>query len=415
MDRLLRYLIDNHPAELLAGTAGIGVTGLLTVLGGRLARAQPARTEWPEITTTGQRIVLGFGFFCGLDSLLLWSLPHFGASFSPWVGPSRTLFILMRLGLLFSALIAMAVAAWRQEHQLFRGGKPNGDTAGRRRLLVLFAFINLSMSLFMARGYIIEPLSLETTEFELTLTNLVANERPLRIVHLTDTHVARYGPREAKVVSEVRKLEPDIILMTGDYLNTSYALDPQAAADWRRFVSQLHAPHGIYAVRGTLEHTLERMATLLEGTEVIWLEQEAVEVEVRGQTVTLVGVACSHDQARDTARLEDALTKVSRRGESQTASTTILLYHSPDLILEAVEREVDLVLGGHTHGGQVRLPLLGPVITYSHFGRRYAAGLYQESGTQMVISRGIGLEGGAAPRVRFFCRPEVVSIDLVGS
>ena len=92
----------------------------------------------------------------------------------------------------------------------------------------------------------------------------------------------------------------------------------------------------------------------------------------------------------------------------------MLLYHTPDLILEATERGVDLVLSGHTHGGQVRLPGLGAVVTFSSFGRRYAAGLFNEAGTRMVVSRGIGLEGGAAPRVRFLCRPEIVSIDMVG-
>ena len=215
-----------------------------------------------------------------------------------------------------------------------------------------------------------------------------------------------------------RALAPDIIVLTGDYLNTSYVHDPAALADWRHLINQLEAPHGIYAVRGTVEQRPELMADLVAGTEVIWLEQESVQVNVRGEMVTLVGVACSHDLTRDTARLEEALAGVSGRGDSRIAPTaagpTVLLYHSPDLILEAAERGVDLVLSGHTHGGQVRLPGLGAVVTFSSFGRRYAAGLFNEAGTRMVVSRGIGLEGGAAPRVRFLCRPEIVSIDMVG-
>jgi predicted MPP superfamily phosphohydrolase len=94
---------------------------------------------------------------------------------------------------------------------------------------------------------------------------------------------------------------------------------------------------------------------------------------------------------------------------------TLLLYHSPDLIREAVAQQIDLYLGGHTHGGQLRLPILGPIYTGSKFGRAYASGLYREGGTGMYISRGIGMEGSNMPRARFLCRPEIVSIELTGT
>jgi len=92
-----------------------------------------------------------------------------------------------------------------------------------------------------------------------------------------------------------------------------------------------------------------------------------------------------------------------------------LLYHSPDLIREAAEHQIDLYLGGHTHGGQLRLPFYGAIITNSIYGRRYAAGLFEESGTTMYISRGLGFGSGGMPRARFLCRPEIVSLELSGS
>jgi predicted MPP superfamily phosphohydrolase len=76
---------------------------------------------------------------------------------------------------------------------------------------------------------------------------------------------------------------------------------------------------------------------------------------------------------------------------------------------------VDLYLGGHTHGGQLCLPFYGAIVTSSIYGRRYASGLFEEDGTTMYISRGMGLEGGGMPRARFLCRPEIVSLELVGS
>ncbi len=151
------------------------------------------------------------------------------------------------------------------------------------------------------------------------------------------------------------------------------------------------------------------MAGLLQGTDIIWLEQEAVTVLVRGQSLTLAGVACSHDPEVDASRLASVLDGVA------VDDLTVLLYHSPDLILEASARRVDLVLSGHTHGGQIRLPLFGPVVTYSRFGRKYASGLFQEGDTTMYVSRGLGFEGGRLPRARFLCRPEIVSIELAGA
>jgi len=83
-------------------------------------------------------------------------------------------------------------------------------------------------------------------------------------------------------------------------------------------------------------------------------------------------------------------------------------------VAEAAAYGVDLYLGGHTHGGQLRLPFYGPLVTNSRYGRQYAAGRYQERDTTMVISRGLGFEGGGLPRARFLCRPQIVSIELTG-
>ena len=151
------------------------------------------------------------------------------------------------------------------------------------------------------------------------------------------------------------------------------------------------------------------MQWLVEGTGVTWLEQEMVTVDVRGQAVTLVGVACSHHRETDIARLDQAMAGVP------SDAFTLLLYHSPDLIAEAAEHGIDLYLGGHTHGGQLRLPLYGAMATSSIYGKEYEAGLYERDGTRMYISRGIGFEGGPMPRARFLCRPEVISLELGGA
>ena len=94
---------------------------------------------------------------------------------------------------------------------------------------------------------------------------------------------------------------------------------------------------------------------------------------------------------------------------------TLLLYHSPDLIAHAAEQQIDLYLGGHTHGGQLRLPFYGAMFTSSMYGKQYEAGLFEKGDTRMYISRGVGFEGGGMPRARFLCRPEIVSLELGGT
>src|ERR1043165_896247 len=92
---------------------------------------------------------------------------------------------------------------------------------------------------------------------------------------------------------------------------------------------------------------------------------------------------------------------------------TILLYHTPDEILDvAATGRVDLYCAGHTHGGQVALPVYGALVTLWKFGKRYESGLHRERDTWLYVNRGIGMEGGPAPRVRFLARPEVTVIEL---
>jgi len=91
----------------------------------------------------------------------------------------------------------------------------------------------------------------------------------------------------------------------------------------------------------------------------------------------------------------------------------IFLYHSPDLIEDVKDSNVDLYLAGHTHGGQVCLPFYGAIITFSKFGKKYEAGRYKVGDAELYVNRGLGMEGGKAPRVRFFARPEIAVFDIV--
>ena len=92
---------------------------------------------------------------------------------------------------------------------------------------------------------------------------------------------------------------------------------------------------------------------------------------------------------------------------------TLLLFHSPELAYEAAGHGIDLYVGGHTHGGQLRLPLYGAIVTASRHGKRFEAGHYRVNSTEMYVTRGVGMEGHGAPPLRFLAPPEVVFIELV--
>ena len=199
-------------------------------------------------------------------------------------------------------------------------------------LAIVFLILNLAFSAVQFDAYVLEPLWVQTTDLTLSFDQLDPNAPPVRVVHLTDLHIERNSYREATIIRKVNALQPDLIVFTGDYLNLSRLHDPVSAAHWRQFVSQLEAPYGIYAVRGTVEPSLESMAWLVEGTDITWLEQETKTLDVRGQKVTLIGVACSHDLELDTARLDLALKGAP---EAPPGTFRLLLYHSPDMIREA--------------------------------------------------------------------------------
>ncbi len=392
------FLIWHQPGEVVAGVAVLSVVGVIAGVGTSVLAGR--RREAHTLAMEGLPLALVFLLFCLSDWALLWALPRLRLSFSTEIVPSLLATLSVRLLVFWGLLGAALLARWR--------GRRRGMEVQTRSAVILFLIVNLGFIAVQLDAYVVEPLLVETTELALAFDDLVPAAPPVRVVHITDTHIERSSFREATVIRRVNALQPDLILLTGDYLNLSYLSDPTSAAHFRQFVAQLEAPYGIYGVRGSVEPTLESMVWLVEGTDIVWLEQEAVTVDVRGQPVTLVGVACSHRQELDVARLAQALDGLP------ADAFTLLLYHSPDLIREASEHKVDLYLGGHTHGGQLRLPFYGAIITSSMYGRRYAAGMFEENGTKMYISRGLGFEGGGMPRARFLCRPEIVSIELSG-
>jgi predicted MPP superfamily phosphohydrolase len=161
----------------------------------------------------------------------------------------------------------------------------------------------------------------------------------------------------------------------------------------------------VFAVKGNWDVWYFRELERFDGTAVRALDGDSAVVDAGGTKVRVAGLAFDHEEGLDAAL-----------GGAAPGELTVLLYHTPELIpdLDGRAAPPDLYLCGHTHGGQVRLPFYGAVITLSRMGKAFEAGLYALSGgTRVYVNRGLGMEGGPAPRVRFLCRPEITVLEIV--
>jgi predicted MPP superfamily phosphohydrolase len=275
--------------------------------------------------------------------------------------------------------------------------------------LVVMAFLQFLVCALAVYGTLVEPFRLQISRLELATHKLPNPALPVHIVQLSDLHVERLTRRDRELPALVAALAPDLLVISGDFLSTSYNDDPRALADLRALLAQFHAPDGIYAIWGTAEVDLPHvLRPLLDELGIVVLEDEAVELSSGGLKLWLMGLRCTRDLDAAGAALRELM------ADAPPDALSLLLFHTPDLMPQAADAGVDLYLGGHTHGGQLRLPGFGALITSSRYWKRYEAGHYHEGNTHLYVSRGLGMEGFGAPRARLFCPPEVVSVTLVG-
>lgn len=245
-------------------------------------------------------------------------------------------------------------------------------------------------------AFLYEPTALEVTERTLEIEGLT---RPLTVGVLADIQTDAPGEYEARAIREVLAREPDLVLLPGDYVHGGnrgeYAMGEAAL---RTLIAEvgLEAPLGVYAVPGNVD-TVGRWHTIFDGTQVT----TATATRVFRPTPELSITALS---------LEDSF-DVRLKVPTQPG-LHIVVGHGPDFALGDVD--ADLLVAGHTHGGQVVIPGFGPLVTLSQVPRDWASGYTRLRGDRhLYVSRGVGLERGMAPRVRFFCRPEAVVLRLV--
>ncbi|WP_124057941.1 metallophosphoesterase [Vaginisenegalia massiliensis] len=243
--------------------------------------------------------------------------------------------------------------------------------------------------------------ALQVTHYQIKQENLPSSFNHFRIVQLSDLHNAEFGQANRDLVTQVREQKPDMIALTGDLMD---AYHPDIAVI-RRLLPQLVKIAPCYYVTGNHEAALRSRYTEL----VQLLKSHGVKLVANQSQVISKGDEQILVTGRHDPRFSQSMPKVEKR----KASLIILLAHRPERFDEYVAEEANLVLSGHAHGGQVRIPFLGGLIAPNQgLLPQYDSGLFHKQETTMIVSRGLG---NSIVPLRVNNRPEIVVVDLLNA
>jgi uncharacterized protein len=283
-----------------------------------------------------------------------------------------------------------------------------------RRWFLKETAIALSAAPFVAGAYglFYGRLNLETTHQQIKLRRLPKTFEGFSIIQLSDLHISSFMSAEEirKYVAIANQLKGDLVVLTGDFIT----YDPSAQGAVVKELSALHAPFGVFGCLGNHEYMTETedSITRLFATEQIRiLRQEQVSIQLHQETVNLIGV--DYQQARFSKDHEGHLVDQYMAGSEKLVmpgTANILLNHNPNAFDRAAELGIDLMLTGHTHGGQLSLEFVHRGLCLSRFVTSYVSGWYQKARSQLYVNRGIGTIG--LP-MRVGARPEITVFELV--
>jgi predicted MPP superfamily phosphohydrolase len=221
----------------------------------------------------------------------------------------------------------------------------------------------------------------------------------VRLLQVSDLHLSKFDHYFEKVSQQIEDLKPDVILLTGDYLEEERNIRGVLS-----FLKKLKAPQGIFAVQGNWEYWSrlegENLRRHFRGAGVTLLINERADLNINGHALSIYGL--------DYPSSIDNLNRLQSDVDPQRFN--LLLSHVPAFAHEKLDSSFNLILSGHTHGGQVRLPYLPPFYLPRYSGR-FVSGLYHVSQHRipLYVSRGVGT---SVLPLRFLCRPEIGLIEL---
>ena len=277
-------------------------------------------------------------------------------------------------------------------------------SAGRRLQIVLAAIV-LLLAGMVFWGFLIEPGRLVVREQTIQIDNWPQQLDGLRIAVLSDIHADDWFVDDKKlrtIVERTNQLQPELIVILGDYMSSNGRVTRRVEPERIGVIlKDLRAPLGVYSVLGNHDwwYSGIQVRRGLEKNGIQVLENEVIHFDVRGTQLWLVGLA---DLWTRRQAIADTL------GMVPEGAPVIALTHNPDIFPDLPQR-VPLLLAGHTHGGQVRLPLIGSVVESSDFGDRYIKGHVFENNHHLFVTTGIGT---SIVPVRFGVAPEIVLLTI---
>ena len=244
---------------------------------------------------------------------------------------------------------------------------------------------------------------IEITNYDYINSNISDAFHGFKIVQISDLHNKEFGQNQSSLLDKMIRIEPDIIVITGDLFDRN-RFDLERGLQFVRGAVQI-AP--VYYVSGNHEawRMYDKIMSDLEQEGVILLEDDITQIERDGTYIGLLGVA---DPLTSLIPIDERLRTVL---EDKMHDFNILLSHRPEYFETYIEQNLDLVLCGHTHGGQFRIPMIGGLYTTDEgFLPKYSSGIFQKENTSMIISRGLG---NSVFPIRLFNRPEIVVVTLL--
>ena len=282
-----------------------------------------------------------------------------------------------------------------------------GLRKGLVRIALLYVFV--AVDLLALRYYVttVEPQRLVVHHVRLETPKLT---KPIRLLHISDIQSGGITDYEVQMFEQIKTLEPDLILNTGDFLQvvppaTFEAEFPKLLA----MIREVNPRLGTYAVYGDTERELYRIpADQLAPLQM--LSSRSARIDTGGGVLNLHGLSLyqSKNQLWATRTVDDWL------AQAQAGDFRILFGHAPDYALKVVDLPIDLCLAGHTHGGQVRLPWHGALVIDSEVPKEWARGFRRIGVPYLNVSAGAGSNRfNGLPPLRFNCPTEMTLIDLV--
>lgn len=284
-------------------------------------------------------------------------------------------------------------------------------TAVTRPALVLawLALPGLPLGLY---AQLVEPYDVRLEQTVVPMSPARAGSDDLLVAVLADIQSTTIEDHQREAVARVMAAQPDLILIPGDLYQGPVDQWEANRAGFHELLASLHAPGGVWVVPGNAD-VPSVLPLALAGTDARLLRDELVTITVRDRTITLLGLdEIPHERYQVWREPPPVLQQfVDAPGDDDLR---ILLSHRPRVVNDLPpDSRCDLIVAGHTHGGQVALPFYGPPITLSPLPRAVAAGgLHELDGNRVYVSRGLGMERLQAPRLRFLVPPEVTLLTF---